>query len=96
MPEVLPAMNRKIFHIAENSFGVRAVFDGRRNGFTIGPFPFGDRHTLDVTLPEDDTNLGKRLPRSTFKKSKLRKSVQLIWMRSLGFLMDVVLYHQIF
>jgi hypothetical protein len=65
-PEVPPTLNRKIFQIADNSFfGVRTAFDGRRNGFTVRPFPFGDRHTLDVTLPEDDTDyLGRTIPRT--------------------------------
>ncbi|PKC13872.1 Piwi-domain-containing protein [Rhizophagus irregularis] len=52
-PEVPPTLNRKIFQIAENSFsGIRAVFDGHRNVYTIRPL---DVHTLDVTLPEDNT-----------------------------------------
>jgi eukaryotic translation initiation factor 2C len=62
-PEVPPTLNRKIFQIAENSFyGIRAVFDGRRNVYTIRPL---DVHTLDVTLPEDNTiNVGRRPSRS--------------------------------
>ncbi|CAG8475064.1 Piwi domain-containing protein [Rhizophagus irregularis DAOM 181602=DAOM 197198] len=65
IPEVPPTLNRKIFQVAENSFpGIRAVFDGRRNVYTIRPFPFGDAQALDVTMPED--NAGGRTPR-TFK-----------------------------
>ncbi|GBC06892.1 hypothetical protein RclHR1_07120005 [Rhizophagus clarus] len=65
-PEVPPTLNRKIFQIAENSFGLKAVFDGRRNVYTSRPLPFGDSiYTLDVTIPEDDTNnLGKRPARN--------------------------------
>ncbi|RGB43667.1 Piwi domain-containing protein [Rhizophagus diaphanus] len=62
-PEVPTTLNRKIFQIAENSFhDIRAVFDGRRNVYTIRPL---DVHTLDVTLPEDNTiNVGRRPLRS--------------------------------
>ncbi|PKY39143.1 Piwi-domain-containing protein [Rhizophagus irregularis] len=62
-PEVSPTLNRKIFQIAENSFsGIRAVFDGRRNVYTIRPLDHLDVRTLDVTLPEDNSTI-RRPPR---------------------------------
>ncbi|CAB4424748.1 unnamed protein product [Rhizophagus irregularis] len=50
---------------AENSFsGVKAVFDGHRNVYAVRPFPFGDAHNLEVTMPENDmNNVGIILPR---------------------------------
>ncbi|CAB4490634.1 unnamed protein product [Rhizophagus irregularis] len=70
-PEVPPTLNRKIFQIAtENSFyGIKAIFDGRRNVYTIRPFPFGDAQALDVTIPED--NASRRIPR--IFKIKIKK-----------------------
>ncbi|RGB43665.1 Piwi domain-containing protein [Rhizophagus diaphanus] len=65
IPKVPPASNRRIIQEAENSFsGVKAVFDGRRNVYTVRPFSFGDAHNLEVTIPEDDMdNVGIILPR---------------------------------
>jgi hypothetical protein len=76
-PEVPPTLNRRIFQVAENSFfDIRAVFDGRRNIYTVRSFPFGDAHSLDVTMPEDDTNsVGRSLPR-TFK-IRIRKVAEI-------------------
>jgi hypothetical protein len=65
IPEVPPSLNRKIFQVTENSFfGVKIVSDGRRNVYTVRPFPFDVRHTLNVTLPEEV--VGRR-PSRTFK-----------------------------
>ncbi|CAG8475082.1 5802_t:CDS:10 [Rhizophagus irregularis] len=65
IPEVSPTSNRRIIQEAENSFsGVKAVFDGRRNVYAVRPFPFGDAHNLEVTMPENDmNNVGIMLPR---------------------------------
>jgi hypothetical protein len=84
-PEVPPAMNRKIFHTAENSFGVKTVFDGRRNIYTVRPFPFSDAHSLDVTLPEDDTVSAGRRPSRTFK-IRIRKVAEIIMEEIIRFL----------
>ncbi|PKY39145.1 Piwi-domain-containing protein, partial [Rhizophagus irregularis] len=68
IPEVSPTSktsNRRIIQEAENSFsGVKAVFDGHRNVYAVRPFPFGDAHNLEVTMPENDmNNVGIILPR---------------------------------
>ncbi|GBC06888.1 hypothetical protein RclHR1_07120002, partial [Rhizophagus clarus] len=59
MPEVPPALNRKIFQEAENSlFGsIKAVFDGHRNVYSARPFPFDGLHTSEVTLSDDINNV---------------------------------------
>ncbi|PKC63526.1 hypothetical protein RhiirA1_396753 [Rhizophagus irregularis] len=66
IPKVSPTSNRRIIQEAENSFsGVKAVFDGRRNVYAVRPFPFGDAHNLEVTMPaeNDMNNVGIILPR---------------------------------
>ncbi|RGB43664.1 ribonuclease H-like domain-containing protein [Rhizophagus diaphanus] len=42
--------------------GLAVLFDGHRNIYTSRQFPFGDIHTLDVTMPEDNTNNVDRRP----------------------------------
>jgi hypothetical protein len=52
LPDVPPALNRKIYQNLqrENSFGdVKPVFDGRRNIYAARPFPFGDVISFDIT-----------------------------------------------
>ncbi|GBC01533.1 hypothetical protein RclHR1_04220001, partial [Rhizophagus clarus] len=66
MPEVPPVLNEKIFQQAENSlFGIKAVYDGRRNIYSARPFPFDGLHTLEVTLSDDMDNVGS--PPRAFK-----------------------------
>ncbi|KAG9307330.1 hypothetical protein G9A89_017158 [Geosiphon pyriformis] len=69
-PEVPPALNRKVFKFFQESErggilgGVKPVYDGRRNVYTIKQFPFGDNVSAQVTLPEDDgVQVVKRPPR---------------------------------
>ena len=71
-PKVPPALNRKVFQVAENSNffgGVRPVFDGHRNIYTVKQFPFGNFATFDVEYNANNT--GRRLPRSF--KVRIRK-----------------------
>ncbi|GBC06891.1 hypothetical protein RclHR1_07120004 [Rhizophagus clarus] len=74
-PEVPPALNRKVFRETENSlFGIRAVYDGRRNIYSASPFPFGDSYTSEVTMPDNMNNVG-RSPR--IFKIKIRKIAEI-------------------
>ncbi|RIA93561.1 hypothetical protein C1645_874012 [Glomus cerebriforme] len=53
MPEVPPALNRKIFkqqNFLERHFGGRPVYDGRRNIYTHRQLPFGDATVFKVLM----------------------------------------------
>ena len=73
IPEVPPALNRKIFkhfeeHHSESDLGkVKPVYDGRRNLFTAKPLPFGEAAIFDVTLPEYDGIPAGKIPPHSFK-----------------------------
>ncbi|GBC06890.1 hypothetical protein RclHR1_07120003 [Rhizophagus clarus] len=77
-PEVPSALNRKVFQRAERAeislSGIRAVYDGRRNIYSVSPFPFGDSYTSEGTMPDDMNNVG-RSPR--IFKIRIRKIAEI-------------------
>ncbi|CAG8473234.1 3079_t:CDS:10 [Ambispora leptoticha] len=76
-PDVPAVLSRQIFahfQVTERGGvlgGVRGVYDGRRNVYTIGEYPFGDYISHDIPFPSNDSN---RPPRQF--KIKLKKVAQ--------------------
>lgn len=87
-PEVPQRLNRKVFNcfVDQNYNGAlgnsRPVYDGRKNMFAHKLLPFGQAHTFDVELDEDDGPTARRRPPRQFK-IKLRRVGQDIVMEEL-------------
>ncbi|CAJ0642584.1 11300_t:CDS:10 [Entrophospora sp. SA101] len=74
-PEVPPGLNRRVFKHLESLGtlgGVKPVYDGRNNAFTIKDLPFGDALTIGITLPDDNQVQTSRRPPRNFT-IKMRK-----------------------
>ncbi|CAG8636514.1 4391_t:CDS:10 [Ambispora gerdemannii] len=72
-PEVPSGLSKKIFEYFQETErggilgGVRGVYDGRKNVYTIREYPFGDYVAVDVSFP-DDANRPTRQFRIKLKK----------------------------